>query len=201
MGLEIENTDFSADDFTKFSDRLRADLNALQVMLARPDFGAGDLSFGAELELYIVDGQGRPLHINQEIIAKLNDPQLTLELNRYNLEYNFSPVLLRDKCFSATQHEALAAIDKINKCAAEWGGQVVPIGILPTLQQSDTVYHAMTKLPRFEAITRELTDIRGGPFNIAIEGEEGIIVASRRRPRYGRSGRRHVAVTRCGRCR
>jgi hypothetical protein len=30
----------------------------------------------------------------------------------------------------------------------------------------------MTKLPRFEALTKELTDIRGGPFSIAIEGEE-----------------------------
>ena len=83
------------------------------------------------MELYIVDKQGRPLHLNQEIIAKLNDPQLTLELNRYNLEYNFKPVLIKDGCFAATQAEALAAIAKINGAAAQWGGQVVPVGILP----------------------------------------------------------------------
>lgn len=177
MGLEIENTDFTEDDYNKFGERLRANLQALEAILARPGFGDGDLSFGAELELYIVDKEGRPLHINQEIIKKLDDPQLTLELNRYNLEYNFSPVLLKDRCFSATQNEALAAIKKINDCAAEWGGSVVPIGILPTLEQSDTGYHAMTKLARFEAITKELTDIRGGPFTIAIEGEETLQLA------------------------
>lgn len=177
MGLEIDKTDFTASDFEHFGTRLRDNLKALEMVLARPDFGEGDLSFGAELELYIVDKNCRPLHINQEIIAKLGDPQLTLELNRYNLEYNFNPVLLKDNCFAETQKEALAAIDKINGAAADWGGNVVPVGILPTLEQSDTGYHAMTKLSRFEALTKELTDIRGGPFTIAIEGEEKIQLA------------------------
>lgn len=177
MGLEIDKTDFTASDYEHFGERLRANLKALKMVLARPGFGEGDLSFGAELELYIVDKDCRPLHINQEIIARLDDPQLTLELNRYNLEYNFNPVLLKDNCFAATQREALAAIDKINGAAAQWGGNVVPVGILPTLEQSDTGYHAMTKLPRFEALTNELTDIRGGPFTIAIEGEEKIQLA------------------------
>lgn len=177
MGLEIDKTDFTESDFENFGTRLRDNLKALEIVLARPDFGEGELSFGAELELYIVDKDCRPLHINQEIIAKLDDPQLTLELNRYNLEYNFNPVLIKDKCFAATEKEALAAIDKINGAAAGWGGSVVPVGILPTLEQSDTGYHAMTKLSRFEALTKELTDIRGGPFTIAIEGEEKIQLA------------------------
>ena len=177
MGLEIDKTDFTENDFRQFGKRLQDNLEALQIVLDRPGFGEGDLSFGAELELYIVDKDCRPLHINQEIIAKLGDPQLTLELNRYNLEYNFSPVLLKDNCFATTQAEALAAFDKINGAAANWGGQVVPVGILPTLEQSDTGYHAMTKLSRFEALTKELTEIRGGPFTIAIEGEEKLQLA------------------------
>ena len=177
MGFEIDHTNFTEEDFNRFSDRLRSNLKALDILLARPEFGEGDLSFGAELELYIVDNEARPLHINQEIIAQLNDPQLTLELNRYNLEYNFRPYLLKDCCFSATQQEALAAIEKINKCAKQWDGSVVPIGILPTLQQSDTGYHAMTPLARFKALTQELTEIRGGPFTIAIEGEETLQLA------------------------
>lgn len=177
MGLEIDKTDFTEADFSNFSSRLQANLQALESVLARPGFGEGELSFGAELELYIVNKECRPLHINQEIIKQLNDPQLTLELNRYNLEYNFSPVLLKDSCFAATQDEALKAMDKINACAAHWGGNAVPIGILPTLEPSDTGYHAMTKLPRFEALTKELTDLRGGPFTIDLEGEERLQLA------------------------
>jgi gamma-glutamyl:cysteine ligase YbdK (ATP-grasp superfamily) len=177
MGLEIDHTDFTEEDFSKFSTRLRANLQALEILLARPGFGEGELSFGAELELYIVDSEGRPLHVNQEIITQLNDPQLTLELNRYNLEYNFSPSLIKNRCFEHTQQEATAAIARINACAEQFGGSVVPIGILPTLQQSDTGYHAMTPLVRFEALTKELTELRGGPFTIAIEGEDTLQLA------------------------
>ena len=131
MGLEIDNTEFTEDDFRLFGDRLQSNLRALQTLLARPGFGEGPLSFGAELELYIVDGEARPLHINQDIQRQLDDPQLTLELNRYNLEYNFSPSLVKDGCFSLTQTEALNAMKNINAVAAQLGGSVVPIGILP----------------------------------------------------------------------
>lgn len=177
MGLELDHANFTDDEFNNFSKRLRANLEALEIVLARPDFGEGDLSFGAELELYIVDNQGQPLLVNQEIRNQLNDPQLTLELNRYNLEYNFSPCLLKDSCFTHTDKEARAALAKINACAAQWDGKVVPIGILPTLQQSDTGYHVMTPLERFKALTNALTEIRGGPFTIAIEGEETLQLA------------------------
>ncbi len=177
MGIDITRSDFTENDYRQFSDRLHDNLSALEKLLAQPGFGEGELSFGAELELYIIDKDARPLHINQEIQSKLNDPLLTLELNRYNLEYNFSPVLLKDHCFSATQDQALAEINKINQCAKQWDGKVVPIGILPTLEQADTGYHAMTKLARYEALTHELTKIRGGPFTIAIEGPETIQLA------------------------
>ena len=177
MGQEITNTEFSGDEIQRFGERLRANLQALEMLLQRPGFGEGELTFGAELELYIVDPEGQPLHVNQEIIAELDDPQLTLELNRYNLEYNFSPSLISDHCFGKTEQEALTAIGKINDCAAQWNGSVVPVGILPTLQQSDIGYQAMTKLPRFEALTRELTQIRGGPFTINISGEDTLQLA------------------------
>ena len=177
MGKDIDTTDFTEQDFDRFRDSLRDNLIALEIMLARPDFGDGDLSFGAELELYVIDDDGKPLHVNQKIMEKLNDPQLTLELNRYNLEYNFTPVALKDGCLHATQSEALEVIERIDKAAAEWSGHVLPVGILPTLQQPDTGYDAMTPLPRFKALTRELTELRGGPFTIAISGEDTLQLA------------------------
>ena len=177
MGLEIDNLDFKVEDFAHFGERLQGNLKALKKLLKRPGFGEGALSFGAELELYIIDSKARPLQVNQEIQALLDDPQLTLELNRYNLEYNFSPSLLTDNCLSRTQDEAINAMNRINGVAAGLGGSVVPIGILPTLQQSDTGYHAMTPLGRFKALTKTLTELRGGPFTIAIDGQESLQLA------------------------
>ncbi|MGQ9425770.1 glutamate--cysteine ligase [Gilvimarinus sp. F26214L] len=176
MGTAIDRISFEEEDYRRFSARLRDNLNALRKLLATPGFGDGPPSFGAELELYIIDELGRPLLINQEIQAEMRDAQLTLELNRYNLEYNFKPVLARDHCFAQTQSEALASLEALRACAQKWHGDTVAIGILPTLQQSDTGYHAMTKTPRYEALTRELRKIRGGPFHIDIKGEEPILL-------------------------
>ena len=90
MGIEINSTSFTQDDFQAFNDRLEENLAALCALTEDPAFGRGPGSLGAELEMYIVDGQGNPLYANQEIEALANDPQLTLELNRYNLEFNLS---------------------------------------------------------------------------------------------------------------
>lgn len=174
MGTAIDRINFTEHDYRRFSVRLRDNLSTFRRLAATPGFGEGEASFGAELELYVVDSLGRPLHINQEIQKELQDPQLTLELNRYNLEYNFSPVLARNGCFHATQDEALAAIDKLNRCAGKWYGSTVAVGILPTLRQADVGYHAMTKTLRYEALTRQLSKIRGGPFTVDIQGADPI---------------------------
>lgn len=172
MGLAIDHIDFKPEDYELFTVRLEASLVALRQLLSTPGFGDGELSFGAELELYLIDDDGCPLFINQDIHRQLNDPLLTLELNQYNLEYNFDPILVSKNCFRATQTQSLSALKKINDCAQQWDGRVIPIGILPTLQQSDVGYHAMTTLPRYEALVKELGELRNGLFSIDIEGED-----------------------------
>lgn len=174
MGQATKRTAFTEDEFIRFRDRLGSNLKSLETLLQTPGFGDGPMSFGAELELYIVNRQGRPLPINKEIQQTLNDDQLTLELNRFNLEYNFSPVLVRDACFRQTEAQALAALTRINACAERWQGSVFPIGILPTLQATDLGLPVMTDEPRYHALTDELRRIRGGPFRIQIQGDDKI---------------------------
>lgn len=174
MGQATEQADYTEEDFVRFRDRLGSNLKSLETLLQSPDFGVGPMSFGAELELYIVDAQGRPLAINKEIQQALGDDQLTLELNRFNLEYNFTPVLVQDSCFGRTEQQALSAVAQINACAARWQGSVFPIGILPTLQAGDLGLSVMTDEPRYHALTDELRRIRGGPFRINIQGDDKV---------------------------
>jgi len=172
MGIEIDRTSFSAEDTHEFSAALQRNLEELEAALAQPGFGQGEGSLGAELEMYIVDSAGRPLHKNQEIQAAFDDPQLTLELNRYNLEYNLSPYRLSDAPFSSTESEILERLVALRGVAAGFGGRIVPIGILPTLQGSDFGDHCITQRRRYHALVRQLLERRGDTFRIDINGDD-----------------------------
>lgn len=179
MGLDIERSEFTAADYRSFRNQLHGNLQALQQLLEQPGFGAGDATIGAELEMYIVDQQARPLFVNQALCADVDDDQLALELNRYNLEYNLSPVPALGAPFSALEHEVLGALNRLQNAADPYGGQVVPIGILPTLKRRHFGPHAMTDLPRFHALTDALAQMRGELFSIRINGPEAISLRSR----------------------
>ena len=122
--------------------------------------------------MYIVDDNGRPLHANQEILEAAGDAQLQLELNRYNLEYNLHPCAFSDNPFSALEGELLDKQAYLRDVAARFGGRVVPIGILPTLRQTDFGPHCITDRKRYHALVRQLLLRRGGKFRIDIRGED-----------------------------
>ena len=172
MGLEIDRSDFSEQDFTAFQTALEEDLAGLAQLLNTPSFGEGPSSLGAELEMYLVDHAGRPLHANQAIHGAARDPQLTLELNRYNLEYNLSPQPMDASGFTRTEEEIVSRLRDLRELAAMHGGHVVPIGILPTLRQSDFGADCVTDLPRYHALVKQLIERRGSDFCIDIDGAD-----------------------------
>ena len=174
MGLSIKNSEFTAEEFEQFAAKVRTDLTALTRLLDRPGFGEGESSIGAEVEFYIVNPDLRVQPINTEIAASVQDPQLTVELNRFNLEYNLSPQAFRGDPFARTEQELLAAIRRINRHAAPLGGELVPIGILPTLRQSDMGAKVMTDEPRYHVLSNALLKQRGEPFSIHIGGNDVI---------------------------
>ena len=172
MGIEINQTEFEQQDYLAFRSRLEENLGALRQLMAQPGFGEGQGSLGAELEMYIVDHQGNPLHANQEILADAADPGLTPELNRYNLEYNLPPFALDDSPFRQTEQAILDKLAFLRGVAARRGGRIVPIGILPTLQQSDFGAHCITDRRRYYALVQQLIERRGDRFQIEISGDE-----------------------------
>ena len=174
MGLSIKTTEFAPEEFERFAAKVRTDLKALTRLLNRPGFGEGASSIGAEVEFYIVNPALRVQPINTEIAARVQDPQLTVELNRFNLEYNLSPQAFKGSPFARTEQELLSAIQRINQHAASLDGELVPIGILPTLRQSDMGAKAMTDEPRYHALSKALIQQRGEPFSIHIGGNDVI---------------------------
>lgn len=172
MGLEITRDRFDPEDEARFAARLRDGLAALGTLLARPRFGEGPPSVGAELEVSLVDALGRPLPVNRAVLASTVDPRVTLEVDRFNLELNTRPCALAGRPFTALADELTDGLGELRCAAALHGGRVVTIGILPTLTAADLDAGALTDSPRYRALSAAIRALRHQPFAIRIGGDD-----------------------------
>ena len=172
MGTEITREKFSERDYVRFAERLEHCLSDLGQLLGRPGFGAGPVTIGAELELFLVDGAARPLPLNKAVRALAADPRIALELSRFNLELNSSPALLAGRPFTALADELGVLLDRVGAAARAHHGRIALIGVLPTLSQAHLSADAVTSTARYRALDRGLRRLRQGPLQIRISGAE-----------------------------
>jgi hypothetical protein len=172
MGLEIDRDRFEAEDYRRFEARLGHCLEALRELLSQPDFGVGDPSIGAELEVALVDESARPLPLNVEILQETLDPRMTVELNRFNLECNLRHTDLAGTPFAALRVEFEGALEELRRAAAVHAGRPVMVGILPTVQERDLHPSVMTDTARYRALAFALREARHAPFDLDIAGED-----------------------------
>ena len=152
--------------------RLRQQLDVLADMVRTPNFGGSINSIGSELEVYIIDQNGHTKPINKQLITEVGDPRLSLELNRFNLEYNLSPVSAVGHPFTLMANEMHELLDIVDHSAAIHQARIVPIGILPTLTQENISIDSITDLSRYKALSNGLQQLRGTPFNVHINGKD-----------------------------
>lgn len=173
MGCEIDRDEFTDADYVEFDARLRACLVALEQIAARPGFGEAPLSLGAEVELDLVDEQECPCPKNQEVLRGIGNPHLTLELDRFNLEINSTPVAFAGAPWSALGAELTETLAVIEAAAQQQGAHVIPIGILPTIAAADLEPPALTNSRRYRALSAGVRRLRhASPFAIRIEGTD-----------------------------
>lgn len=170
MGLAIQQEEFLPEDHERFSRRLKESLEALRALLARPGFGEGRCTIGAELELSLVDAAGFPLPVNRQVLARTMDPRVTLELDRFNLEVNLRPGPLAGRPFTALRAEFEDTLGEVRRAAATQGARVAVVGILPTLREADLGRGALTGMPRYRALSAAIRARRASPFQVSIHG-------------------------------
>ncbi|MFJ2029572.1 glutamate--cysteine ligase [Streptosporangium sp. NPDC087985] len=172
MGQHVDKDRFSEAEFARFGERLVAQLAELRELLARPGFGAGPATVGAELEMFLITPDGRPFPRNREVRAVAADGRFVLELGRFNLEVNLTPLPIAGRPFSALARELRETMDLVDAAAATQGGQAVAIGILPSLSEFDFTYGALSDESRYRALSRGMRRLRSEPFRVRIEGVE-----------------------------
>src|SRR6266568_2592968 len=178
MGTRVDQEDFDECDYRRFRQRLEESLSVLGQLLQQPGFGAGPATVGAELELFLIDRVGRPLPRNQAIRTLAADPRVTVELDRFNLELNASPVLLAGRPFAALGGELYLLLDQVAAMAAGHASRLALIGVLPTLRLEDLGPGMMTDAPRYRALSRGLRHLRQDPFRIRINGADPLDLSS-----------------------
>src|SRR5262252_1094238 len=153
-----------------FMKALLEDLRALAFMLEEGRVENGVNRIGAEQEMFLIDRDLRPAPISLEVLEQANDPRLTTEIARFNLEANLTPLALTGDCFRRLEGELTELIGLARRGAETLGANVLLAGILPTLQKSDLTLDNLTPVPRYHELNRGVIGLRGGPLAIHIKG-------------------------------
>ncbi|SFP39216.1 Gamma-glutamyl:cysteine ligase YbdK, ATP-grasp superfamily [Nitrosomonas cryotolerans] len=177
MGEDVYKHAFTPAEHQEFSVRLESQLRELRELLTQDAFNRREPSIGAELELYLVDNDCHlPAAVNEELLRLANHPQLTPELNRYNLEFNLSPVAASGKPFFAMEKELREFLDVLQGHALSIGSNIIPIGILPTLKNEHLSQAYMTDRARYHGLAEGICKLRGKYFHIDINGKDHLIM-------------------------
>lgn len=170
MGRSIERERFTPQEYELFGARLQENLAALSRLLARPGFGVGPESIGAEIEASIVDPQGRVLGVNEAVFNRCQDPRAQLELVAFNIEFNLTPGPVQGASLTALERELNDTISLLERSCRVEGGHLVPIGIVPTLRRDDLRNDIVTDQPRYRALLNGMAQIQPFPVHLDIHG-------------------------------
>ena len=134
MGQEIDRTRFEAEDFERFARVLAQETQALAALIEGGGLSArGDVG-GLELEVWLVDADGRPCPINDAFLARLGNPNVVHELSRFNVELNVQPQALAGAGLRRLEDDLGATWQACETVADALGVSVLAIGILPTVR-------------------------------------------------------------------
>jgi CBS domain-containing protein len=153
-----------------FVKALLGDLQALEGMLDANLFETGVRRIGAEQEMFLVDHGMCPAPIAVEVLNLVQEPRLTTEIARFNLEANATPRVFGPRCLREMEAEITELVNVARAGAKAFGGDVLLTGILPTLRLSDLGLDNMTPQTRYLELNDSLSRLRGGAFHVYIKG-------------------------------
>jgi CBS domain-containing protein len=170
MGEQHISTSTDDDQLRTFMKKLLDDVVALEALLETDRFETGVRRVGAEQEMLLVDRSLRPASVVMEVLERAQDPRLTTELARFNLEANLTPQVFNSSCLRRMEDELNETLGVARDAARHCGADILLTGILPTLRKADLGLDNMTPKPRYLELNRTLRRLRGEEFHVLIRG-------------------------------
>jgi gamma-glutamyl:cysteine ligase YbdK (ATP-grasp superfamily) len=173
VGERVAATELAFDgrDRERFRSRLTACQDVFERMLAQDLFEKGRKLCGIELELHLIDGQGRPAMVNRQVLERIASPDFQTEIGLFNLEVNIAPHKLVSSVFEELREELDTALHYAHRVAGACGAGVAMIGVLPTLDEAHLVRENFTDEDRYVLLNDQISVLRGEDFRVRIEGE------------------------------
>ncbi len=174
MGDKRVSTGSDESNLRSFTRAVLNDLHALEKMLATGAMEADASRIGAEQEIFLINSSMHPAPLAVEVIEAANEPRLTTEIGRFNLEANLTPRNFSGSALRDMEHELEEVLGIVKRTMASFNGDAVLCGILPTIQQSDLVERNLTPGPRYAELNRILTALHGTDRVVHIKGLDEI---------------------------
>jgi CBS domain-containing protein len=177
LGEKDIRLELDSSDLRVFTQALLRDVRALDRLLQQGDqIESGVRRIGLEQELFLVDDMWRPAPVAVEALERIEDPRVTSEIGRFNLECNLEPLLFGGNCLRLMENRLNELLDQVRKVVRDLGAEVVLAGILPTLRKSDLTIDNMVPADRYYALNDALTRLRGGDYDLRIKGTDELRV-------------------------
>jgi CBS domain-containing protein/gamma-glutamylcysteine synthetase len=170
MGDKNVTNQVDENHLRQFTKAVLNDLQALETMLAGGMLEEGARRIGAEQEMFLVDSAMHPAPLVTEVLETADDPRLTTEIGKFNIEANLTPLEFTGDCLSKLENEINEVVGIVKKAAREFDSDAVLCGILPTIQLSDLVEENLTPNPRYTELNRVLTALHGNERLVHIKG-------------------------------
>lgn len=178
VGEDVASRTFTREDRQRYRDKVHRCLDVFARMLAESLFDFDRPLTGMEVELNLVDPDGRPALRNQEVLDHIDDPSFVQELGRFNLEINIPPKSLDGDGATQYEREVRTELNKAEALANEVDARLVMIGILPTLADEHMQPDSLSNNPRYSLLDEQLLLARGEDLQIDIRGPETLSVFS-----------------------
>lgn len=177
MGQEIESANFGRAVSVEFARRLARETDDVTRWGAEGRFARERPQVGIEVEACLVDDRFHALPINEKFLALLDDPHATIELARFNVEFNPPPLALAGDAFTRLRAVLGGFLTRAFDAAERLDARILLAGILPTLTPGDLESRRISKSRRYRAFAAKFAGWQKSQMaRVEIPDNEGLIV-------------------------
>ncbi|HEB82981.1 MAG TPA: glutamate--cysteine ligase [Gammaproteobacteria bacterium] len=178
MGEEIHYGRFNKTDYQQFVARLKNETQLLKKLFEENGFTDNRLVAGYELEAWLINDRGKPLAINEQFLQAADNDMLSPELAKFNIELNVEPELLQKNVLGVFETRLNRLWNDCANTARHLDAEILGIGILPTLDDSDLTLKNISLMERYRALNEQvLRQRRGMAIELNINGMEHLHVS------------------------